>query len=216
MNSITPELLLHAYRQGIFPMAEDMEDQDIFWVNPEMRGIIPLDTFHISSKLGRKIRQNQFRVTFNWAFPDVIRACAEPVDGRKTTWISHRIIELYEKLHETGYAHSIECWQDRDLAGGLYGISIGGTFCGESMFHRVTDASKVALTYLVARLRHGHFRLLDTQFVTPHLQQFGAIEIPRADYMAKLQDAIAIKGNIYSLDSDTPPERILQLATQTS
>lgn len=216
MTSITPELLLHAYRQGIFPMSQSADDPDIFWVNPELRGIIQLDTFHLHKSLVRTIRDEPFKVTYNRAFGEVIRGCAEPGVGRKTTWISNRLIEIYEKLHEMGFAHSIECWQGRDLAGGLYGIALGGAFCGESMFHRVTDASKIALAYLVARLRFGGFTLLDTQFITPHLQQFGAIEIPRTQYLALLQAALEARGNFYSLEADVSSTKVLQLTTQTS
>lgn len=216
MTSITPELLLHAYRQGIFPMSQSADDPDIFWVNPELRGILPLNSFHLHKSLIRTIRDEPFKVTFNWAFGEVIRACAEPGVGRKTTWISNRLINMYEKLHETGFAHSIECWKGRELAGGLYGIALGGAFCGESMFHRVTDASKVALTYLVARLKFGGFTLLDTQFITPHLQQFGAIEIPRTQYLALLETALMERGNFYLLDAEVSSASVLQLSTQTS
>lgn len=216
MTTITPEFLLETYRQGIFPMAESADDPNIFWVCPDQRGIIPLDNFHISKKLAQTIRRQTFKVTLDQAFGQVIRACAAPTPDRPTTWISNRLIDLYEALHDMGVAHSIECWQGAELAGGLYGLSLGGTFCGESMFHRVTDASKVALLYLVARLKYGGFTLLDTQFITPHLQKFGAKEISQEDYAEMLQAALAQKADFYLLDTDPAPETVLQLITQTS
>lgn len=216
MTEITPELLLQAYRQGIFPMAESADDPEIFWVAPEQRGVIPLKSFHVPKKLAQTIRRQTFEVTCDKAFAQVIRACAEAATGRETTWISNRLIELYEALHRLGVAHSIECWQGGELAGGLYGVAVGGAFCGESMFHHRTDASKVALTYLVARLRYGGFQLLDTQFITPHLARFGAVEIPHNQYIALLKSALAARGDFYLLDEAAAPEAILQLTTQTS
>lgn len=216
MTEITPELLLQAYRQGIFPMAQTAGDPDIFWVNPEERGVIPLDKFHVPRKLAQSIRRKSFDVTFDQAFPEVIRACASSAHGRETTWISNRLIDLYERLHHMGVAHSIECWQAGKLAGGLYGVVVGSAFCGESMFHYQTDASKIALVHLIARLRYGGFSLLDTQFITPHLQQFGALQIPRDQYLAMLQSALAKQADFYLLDRDPAPEAILQLTTQTS
>jgi leucyl/phenylalanyl-tRNA--protein transferase len=216
MNSLTPALLLQAYRHGIFPMAQSADDAEIFWVDPELRGIIPLDHFHIAKKLARTIRREPFTVTCDEAFSQVIEACASPEPDRKTTWISKRLSDLYQGLHEDGFAHSIECWKDGELAGGLYGVAIGGAFCGESMFHRHTDASKIALVYLVARLKFGGFRLLDTQFITPHLQQFGAYEITRKQYAEYLCAALSETGDFYLLDEDASAGEVLQAITQTS
>ena len=182
-------LTLQAYAQGIFPMA-DSRDGELGWYLPKYRGIIEPARFHVPRRLARTIRQRHFRVTVNAAFRDVIRACAEPARGREDTWISNEIVELFCELHDTGFAHSIECWQDGTLAGGLYGIAIRGLFAGESMFSRTRDASKVALVELVRRLNVGGFALLATQFYTPHLGQFGAIEIPDEAYQVRLQRAL--------------------------
>jgi leucyl/phenylalanyl-tRNA---protein transferase len=217
--NITPELLLNAYMQGIFPMAEGPDSNDVFWVDPEERGIFPLDDFHIPKKLAKKIRANHFDVRINTAFREVMRECAKPTDNkdRKSTWINEMILEKYAELHELGYAHSIECWQEDKLVGGLYGVSLNGAFCGESMFHWVTDASKVALVHLVARLKVGGYTLLDTQFVTDHLSQFGAIEIPRKEYRARLNQALEIdKSDFYRLSEDADGSTVLQSVTQTS
>src|SRR5712675_3283554 len=188
-SEITPEVLLRAYACGIFPMAESAEDPTLFWVEPEMRGVIPLDGFRISSRLARTVRSDAFTVTINKAFKAVISGCAAPQAGRDDTWINKRIRDLYVGLHELGHAHSVEVWQGEDLAGGLYGVSLGRAFFGESMFHHARDASKVALVHLVARLIAGGFKLLDTQFVTAHLRSFGAIEVPRRRYRAMLDQA---------------------------
>lgn len=217
--NISPELLLSAYMQGIFPMAESPDAEDVFWVDPEERGIFPLDTFHVPKKLARKIKKNPFKVTVNKAFRDVMRHCASPTEhkDRKSTWINKTILTKYAELHDMGYAHSIECWLDGELVGGLYGVSLNGAFCGESMFHTVTDASKIALVYLVARLKVGGFKLLDTQFVTDHLSQFGAIEIPRMEYRARLKEALMVEdSDFYSLSADADGSMILQSVTQTS
>ncbi len=218
MAEITAELILHAYAQGIFPMAESASSDDVYWVDPEMRGIIPLDDFHLSRRLARKIQRNIFEIRVDTSFIRVIESCAASVGakGRDETWINDQIITLYARLFDQGIVHTVECWQDEQLVGGLYGLSIGGVFCGESMFHRVTDASKVALAYLVARLKAGGYRLLDIQFVTPHLMQFGAVEIPRPDYKMKLENALMVEGDFHSLDVDSGPDLILQLLTQTS
>lgn len=191
-NLITPELLLRAYAEGVFPMAERRSDPEIFWVSPDHRGIIPLGRFHVSSRLARTVRSDRMVVTADLAFIDVIRACREPSPGRKESWINDEIVRLYSALHASGHAHSIECWRDSRLVGGLYGVRLGGAFFGESMFSRQRDASKVALVHLVARLIRGGFELLDTQFLTDHLAQFGAVEIPRENYLALLKRAIAI------------------------
>lgn len=190
---LTPELLLRAYAQGVFPMAERRDDPLLFWVSPESRGIIPLDKFHVPHRLARTIRSDHFEVTVDTAFADVIRACAEPVPGRDESWINTEIAEVYTALHRKGHAHSVECRRDGELVGGLYGVRLGAAFFGESMFSRERDASKVALVHLVARMIAGRFALLDTQFLTAHLARFGAFEIPRDEYLKRLEDATARK-----------------------
>lgn len=190
MIRLTPEILLHAYAAGIFPMAESASDKELFWVDPTRRGIIPLDGFHIPRRLRRVLRQGAFIVQCDTAFEAVMRGCGETTEKRPNTWINDEILRLYRALFERGNAHSVETWLGGELVGGLYGVSLGGAFFGESMFSRVTDASKVALVHLVARLRAGGFRLLDTQFVTPHLARFGGIEIGRARYHRILADAL--------------------------
>ena len=187
---LTPEILLRAYAAGIFPMAETADDPELFWVDPKRRGIIPLDGFHVPRRLRRVVRQNLFTIRCDTAFEAVMRGCAESSDKRPNTWINDEILELYAGLFEGGAAHSVECWHEGELVGGLYGVSLGAAFFGESMFSRVTDASKVALVHLVARLRFGGYRLLDTQFLTPHLVQFGAIEISRSRYHRLLAEAL--------------------------
>src|SRR6201995_2450886 len=189
-SEITPEVLLRAYACGIFPMAESADDPTLFWVEPEMRGVIPLNGFRVSSRLARTVRSDAFAVTVDTAFKAVIAGCAAPQEGREDSWINKGIRELYGGLHALGHCHSVEVWQDGDLAGGLYGVSLGRSFFGESMFHRVRDASKVALVHLVARLITGGFELLDTQYVTEHLKSFGAVEIPRRRYTTLLDRAI--------------------------
>src|SRR6202789_2257872 len=189
-SEITPEWRLGAYACGIFPMAESADDPTLFWVEPEMRGVIPLDGFRIASRLARTVRSDVFSVTVNTAFKAVISGCAAPQPGRNDTWINKRIRDLYIGLHELGHAHSVEVWQHDDLVGGLYGVSLGGAFFGESMFHRARDASKLALVHLVARLIAGGFALLDAQYVTEHLRSFGAVEIPRRRYRTLLDKAI--------------------------
>ncbi len=189
-SDITPDVLLRAYACGIFPMAESADDPTLFWVEPEMRGVIPLDGFRVSSRLGRTVRSDAFTVTVDTAFKAVIAGCAAPQPGRDDTWINARIRDLYIGLHELGHGHSVEVWQNDELVGGLYGVSLGRAFFGESMFHRARDASKVALVHLVARLITGGFALLDTQYVTEHLRSFGAVEIPRRRYRTLLDKAI--------------------------
>ncbi|UFZ05420.1 leucyl/phenylalanyl-tRNA--protein transferase [Bradyrhizobium ontarionense] len=189
-SEITPEVLLRAYACGIFPMAESADDPTLFWVEPELRGLIPLDGFRVASRLARTVRSDTFVVTVNQAFKAVMDGCAEPQPGREDTWINRRIRELYSGLYALGHCHSVECWQDGELVGGLYGVSLGRAFFGESMFHRTRDASKVALVHLVARLIAGGFELLDTQYVTEHLKTFGAVEIPRRRYTALLEKAL--------------------------
>lgn len=210
---ITPELLLRAYACGIFPMAESVDDPTLFWVEPEMRGVIPLHGFKVSSRLARTVRSGGFAVTVDTAFKAIIDGCAAPQPGRDNTWINRRIRALYIALHELGHCHSVEVWQDGDLAGGLYGVSLGRAFFGESMFHRSRDASKVALVHLVARLIEGGFVLLDTQFVTDHLRTFGAVEVPRRRYRALLDDALKGTADFAALPVDQPLDgaRALQI-----
>ncbi|NVJ99592.1 MAG: leucyl/phenylalanyl-tRNA--protein transferase [Alphaproteobacteria bacterium] len=216
-ESITPNLLLQAYAAGVFPMADSRDDDELFWVDPEDRGIIPLDTFHIPKSLAKRVRQEPYEVTADRAFRDVVKACARPARGRDTTWISERIEELYTDLYERGFAHSVECWRGGELVGGLYGVSLGGAFFGESMFHTATDASKVALVHLVARLKAGRFILLDTQFVTEHLAQFGAEEISREHYHERLKLALSVhSANFHELGDWTSGPTALQLITHTS
>jgi leucyl/phenylalanyl-tRNA--protein transferase len=186
---VTPELMLRAYRSGLFPMAETRRGDRLYWLDPEQRGILPLDAFHLSRRLLRTTLAELFTIRADCDFPAVIAACATPAEGREDTWINRDIERLFTALHEQGHAHSVEAWQQDQLVGGLYGVVLGGAFFGESMFSHVRDASKVALVHLVARLRLGGFRLLDTQFVTAHLTQFGAYEIPRAQYKAALDVA---------------------------
>lgn len=201
-GELTPEILLQAYAKGLFPMAEDRNDPRLFWVDPDVRGIIPLETFRVPRRLLRKVRQGLFEVRIDSAFVDVIEACATPAPGRWTTWINDEIVTLYTGLHAMDRAHSVECWREGRLVGGLYGVSLGGGFFGESMFSFETDASKVALVHLVARLKYGGYRLLDTQFVTKHLLGFGAIEVPRVDYRRRLNDALGIEGDFGAMPED--------------
>lgn len=216
MTALTPEILLRAYSVGLFPMAESRDDPNLFWVDPEMRGILPLDEFHISRRLARTVRQDVYDVVVDRDFEAVIRACAEPGKGRQSTWINDQIISLYTTLNRRGYAHSVESYKDDMLVGGLYGVSLGGAFFGESMFSIRSDASKVALAHLVARLKIGGYTLLDTQFVTDHLLQFGAAEIPRDEYRALLDVALAVKADFYSAPESLSGVNVLQSVTQTS
>jgi leucyl/phenylalanyl-tRNA---protein transferase len=221
MPELTPQLLLDMYANGLFPMAEDRRDPTLFWVDPERRGVIPLDGFHVSRSLARTVRGDRFAVTVDTDFTAVIAACAAARPGRKTTWINDEIIRLYTALHAAGHGHSVECRRGGRLVGGLYGIALGGAFFGESMFSIERDASKVALVHLVARLKVGKFELLDTQFLTPHLATFGAREISRAEYRRRLRAALAVQGDFYCLDglgtgSGTPGATVLQSITQTS
>ncbi|PHR22196.1 MAG: leucyl/phenylalanyl-tRNA--protein transferase [Hoeflea sp.] len=187
---ITPDLLLRAYASGLFPMADSADDPDLFWVEPEMRGVLPLDGFHIPKRLARTVRQGPFEIRINTAFDAVVAACAESVENRPSTWINSTITELYSELHRLNHAHSVEAWRDGRLVGGLYGVSLRRAFFGESMFSRATDASKVCLVHLVERLRARQFVLLDTQFTTEHLKRFGAIDVPREDYVDLLAEAL--------------------------
>ena len=187
---ITPELMLRAYRAGLFPMAETRRGERLYWLDPELRGILPLDGFHLPRRLRRTVLSDAFEVAVDRDFAGVIEGCAAAAPGREDTWINGEIERLFGDLFRLGHAHSVECRQDGALVGGLYGVVLGGVFFGESMFSRARDASKVALVHLVARLRLGGFRLLDTQFVTAHLSQFGAIEVPREEYKMLLSFAV--------------------------
>ncbi len=187
---LTPEILLSAYAQGLFPMAERRDDPTLYWISPEKRGVIPLENFHLPRRLARTIKSGRYHVTCDKAFAAVMRACAAPGPGRDQSWINDEILRLYAALHAGGHAHSLECWHDGALVGGLYGVSLGAAFFGESMFSTMRDASKVALVDLVEKMRRGGYLLLDTQFLTPHLAQFGAYEIPREEYLARLHTAI--------------------------
>jgi leucyl/phenylalanyl-tRNA--protein transferase len=210
-SEITPEVLLRAYACGIFPMAESVDDPSLFWVEPEIRGVIPLDGFRIASRLARTVRSDAFRITVNAAFKAVIDGCAAPGAGRNDTWINRRIRDLYIGLHGIGHCHSVEAWDGDELAGGLYGVSLGRAFFGESMFHHARDASKVALVHLVARLIAGGFVLLDTQFVTPHLRSFGAVEVSRRRYRALLDQAVAGSADFFHLAADVGGAEALRI-----
>ena len=201
---ITPEVLLKAYACGIFPMAESADDPALYWIEPERRGIIPLDRFHVPSRLARTVRSDRFTVAIDRNFDAIIEGCAEPMRGRSRTWINARIHNLYRKLYERGDCHTVEVYEGEELVGGLYGVSLGRAFFGESMFHRARDASKVALVHLVARLTAGHYTLLDTQFVTDHLRTFGAIEVSRAAYHKLLDAALVGEGNFAALTLAKP------------
>lgn len=188
LSTLTPEMLLSGYAMGCFPMAEDRNSSVVNWYAPDPRGILPLSEFHVSKNLAKLVRRNSFQVATNVDFKGTMMGCAD----RENTWISDQIIDAYTKLHHLGYAHSIECWQNDQLVGGLYGVALGGAFFGESMFSRVRDSSKVALVHLVYRLRAKGYVLLDTQFITPHLERFGAIEIPREQYERELKKALSV------------------------
>jgi leucyl/phenylalanyl-tRNA---protein transferase len=215
---LTPDLVLQAYTLGVFPMADGREDNHIFWVDPEYRGILPLDGFHIPRKLRKVVRSDRFIVTVDSDFRGVMAACAEDAPGRSSTWINDEIMDLYVALHERGYAHSVECYLPDEsdwngpgqLAGGLYGVSLGGAFFGESMFTRVRDASKVALVHLLGRLIGSGYQLLDTQFVTEHLARFGAVEIPRELYHIRLQAALEKHANFASMPTRMDGKSVLE------
>jgi leucyl/phenylalanyl-tRNA---protein transferase len=189
-SRMTPDLLLAAYAHGVFPMAERRDDPELYWVSPEARGIIPLDAFHVPRRLARTVRSDRFDVRVDTAFEAVMLACAAPAPGREESWINAEILSLYAALHARGHAHSVECWREGKLVGGLYGVNLKAAFFGESMFSNERDASKVALVHLVARLKAGGFTLLDAQFLTEHLARFGAIAISRGDYLERLDAAL--------------------------
>jgi leucyl/phenylalanyl-tRNA--protein transferase len=209
---ITPEVLLKAYACGIFPMAESADDPTLYWIEPERRGVIPLDSFHLAARLARTVRNTRFTVHINRDLDAVIDGCAREKTGRTRTWINQRIRALYRGLYQRGHCHSVEVYDGDTLAGGLYGVSLGRAFFGESMFHKARDASKIALVHLVARLRAGGFALLDTQFVTGHLATFGAIEVSRRQYHKLLEGALIGEGNFAALPTDRPITGALALA----
>jgi leucyl/phenylalanyl-tRNA--protein transferase len=198
MTPIDPDELLLAYRMGIFPMAETRDAQDVLWIRPKTRCILPLDNFHVPKRLARTIRSDRFEVRYDTAFEAVIHECASAGPQRDESWINPAIADVFIKLHKRGFVHSVESWDRGELVGGLYGLSIGGAFFGESMFSSRTDASKVALVHLAARLKMGGYRLLDAQFPNPHLEQFGALEISERKFDALLADAVASNSEFYS------------------
>ena len=216
MSQLTPQILLRAYAAGIFPMAESRDDPKLYWIDPEMRGLLPLDRFHVPKRLRRTLRRNVFDVRCDTAFMEVMHGCAEATAGRPNTWINTEIVALYENLFAMGHAHSVECWRDGKLVGGLYGVALGAAFFGESMFSRETDASKVALVHLVARLRAGGYRLLDTQFTTDHLSRFGTVEVSRGEYHRRLGEALKIQATFYCDLAPEALDAVLQSSTQTS
>ncbi|MEI8393651.1 MAG: leucyl/phenylalanyl-tRNA--protein transferase [Rhodospirillaceae bacterium] len=199
MHDLNPDLLLRAYARGLFPMAESADAEDLYWFDPEQRGILPLEAFHVPRSLRKTVRRGAFEVRVNTAFAEVVAACAA---ARPTTWINPEIARAYGELRSLGHAHSVESLLDGRLVGGLYGVSLGGAFFGESMFSHATDASKVALVHLVARLRRNGFVLLDTQFITTHLSQFGAVEIPRLEYHRLLESALRVKADFEAAAPD--------------
>ncbi|MEM9055495.1 MAG: leucyl/phenylalanyl-tRNA--protein transferase [Pseudomonadota bacterium] len=212
--------LLNCYRRGVFPMADSREDMRLFLMDPDVRGVLPLDSFHVPKRLARTVRQDPFRVTVDTAFNRVIEACAEPHPSRPATWINDAILNLYGALHRQGHAHSVECWdKGNQLVGGLYCVSLGGAFFGESMFSRATNASKIALVHLIARLKTGGYALLDAQFHNPHLEQFGLQEITRDAFRNRLWQALRVEGNFYSLGAageSSDGSTALQAITQMS
>jgi leucyl/phenylalanyl-tRNA--protein transferase len=211
-----PAELLDCYRRGVFPMAEAREDQRLFLIDPEKRGVMPLDSFHVPKRLARTIRADQFAITVDKNFTAVLRACAAPAPGREDTWINDPIVSLYQRLHAMGYAHSIECWVGDRMVGGLYGVALEGAFFGESMFSIMRDASKVALAYLAARLIAGNFKLLDAQFWTSHLSQFGAVEVDRAEFRRRLDAALATRADFARMPAKLTGAQVLQSMTHTS
>ena len=215
-SRLTPELLLQAYGIGYFPMAEDRFAREVFWVRPDRRGVLPIDGFHVPRSLAKRVRRDVFEVRVDTAFRQVMEGCAAPQPGRWQTWINAQVLGAYGELHERGFAHSVEAWRDGALVGGLYGVAIGGAFFGESMFSRVTDASKVCLVHLAARLRAGGYVLHDTQFLTDHLRRFGAEEVPAARYQERLGAALPVRADFRALPDQMSGATILQSITQTS
>lgn len=208
---ITPQVLLKAYTCGIFPMAESADDPQLYWIEPQARGVLPLDRVIVPKRLQRTIRQQPYDIRVDTDFDGVIAGCAAPKPGRRTTWINDRIRKLYFELHQLGYCHTVEAWYGDRLVGGLYGVALGGAFFGESMFSEMRDASKITLIYLCARLIQGGFVMLDTQFVTDHLRQFGTIEVERTRFHRQLERALKAEGDFFRLELDPTPERVLEI-----
>ena len=210
---LSPALMLRAYAAGIFPMSEGADDPTLFWVDPQKRGMFPLDRLHVSRSLGKRIRRGGFDIRINGDFLGTVMGCAD----RELTWINAEIFRCYMSLHGMGRAHSVEVWQDGELAGGVFGVVLGGAFFGESMFSRQVDASKIALVWLIARLNYGGFRLFDTQFVTEHLERMGAVEVPRRHYRASRQSALEENADFHAMPADLPAHDVLaHLRTHTS
>ena len=216
MSIITPQVLLKAYSVGVFPMAESAEDASLYWIEPDERGVLPLHEFHISHSLKKSVRHAGFEIRIDTVFDQVMKLCAEKTDDRKDTWINARILRLYGQLHKMGFCHSVESWRDGKLLGGLYGVRLGAAFFGESMFARATDASKVALVHLVARLNFGGFKLLDAQFVNDHLKQFGCYKLPKKEYRPILDAATEADADFFAFKNDVNVEQVLQLASPHS
>ena len=209
---LTAELLIQGYASGVFPMADSRDSEEVYWVNPTKRGILPLDGFVISRSLAKRMRKGGYQITLNRAFPEVVEACAD----RDETWINGTIFDLYLQLHAAGHAHALEVWHDGTLTGGVYGVTLGGAFFGESMFSRRTDASKIALAFLVDHLRRCDFQLFDTQFITPHLASLGAIEITRKAYHARLRAALRHPADFASVTEIPTAQDVIQRNTHTS
>lgn len=216
MDAFTVDDLIACYQRGVFPMADAREDENVFLIDPERRGVLPLDGLHIPRRLARTVRSDAFEIRIDSAFGEVVEACAAARPGREDTWINGPIQRLYGELFARGMAHCVECWRDQQLVGGLYGVSLGGAFFGESMFSTQRDASKVALVHLVARLTAGGFRLLDTQFITDHLEQFGTLEISRADYRRRLERALTAEADFYRLAAGVTGADALQAISHAS
>ncbi|HUO22455.1 MAG TPA: leucyl/phenylalanyl-tRNA--protein transferase [Caulobacteraceae bacterium] len=216
MKPFNVQDLLDCYERGVFPMADAREDDKIFLIDPALRGVLPLDGFHVPRRLARTVRSELYQVRIDTAFDQVVENCAAARPGRADTWINRPIQDLYRQLFILGYGHSVECWLGQRLVGGLYGVALGGAFFGESMFSLERDASKVALVHLAARLKLGQFTLLDTQFLTEHLSQFGAMEIPRAQYKRRLNAALERQGDFYLAPAYEPGEAVLQAISQAS
>jgi len=211
LTDFTLDDLINCYRTGIFPMSDARDDDYLFLVDPPMRGVLPLESFHVSSRLARTVRRDAYTIRIDTAFTQIIELCAEEAQNRTSTWISHSIQALYQALFARGLAHSVEVWEGDLLLGGLYGVSIGGAFFGESMVSRARDVSKIALVHLVARLKAGGFTLLDCQFQTEHLRQFGVIEMPKAEYLEKLAAAIDLKTDFYDLPRTASGQMVMSL-----
>jgi len=211
LTDFTLDDLINCYRTGIFPMSDARDDDYLFLVDPPIRGVLPLDAFHVSSRLARTVRQDMYTIRIDTAFTQIIELCAEEAQNRTSTWISHSIQALYQALFARGLAHSVEVWDGETLLGGLYGVSIGGAFFGESMVSRARDVSKIALVHLVARLKAGGFTLLDCQFQTDHLRQFGVVEMPKAEYLEKLAAAIDLKTDFYDLPRTASGQMVMSL-----